>query len=361
MKILHIHPAMTCGGIEAMISALANEMAKKEDVTVCSIFKPNKNDLFWNRLSSNVKRITLGKQKRGFSLKIIFKIFKTIRTGRYDIVHIHGMFYYYALSIILLHKKVNFFYTIHSDAKMENTFWDKKLFYIKKYCFQKGFIHPITISKTSQESFSNLYHCNSQLIYNGIAKPILIDENPIKKYRLTENTKVFIHAGRISIPKNQLVLCKVFKRLIDEGHDVVLLIAGARQREDIYKSIEPFFCERIQYIGERNDITQLMAYCDGMCLPSIWEGLPVTLLESLSVGCIPICSNVGGIPNIIDSGKNGFLSLSSSEKDYYSIMKKYLSLSSNELLELKRNCKESFSKYDIINSASLYIKAYKLI
>lgn len=49
-----------------------------------------------------------------------------------------------------------------------------------------------------------------------------------------------------------------------------------------------------------------MAHCDAMCLPSIWEGLPVTLLEALSVGCIPICSNVGGIPDVIESGMNGF-------------------------------------------------------
>lgn len=359
MRILHIHPAMTSGGIEAMISALANEMAKKEDVTVCSIFEPSENDLFWNRLSEGVKKQTLGKKKRGFSLKIIFKIFNTIRVGRFDVVHIHGMFYYYALSILLLHKRVKFFYTIHSDAKMENTIWDKKLFYIKKYCFKKGYIHPITISKTSQESFEDLYQCDNQLILNGVVKPKLTNENLINRYRLTQNTKVFIHAGRISVPKNQLVLCKVFRRLIDEGYDIVLLIAGARQIEDIFKSIEPYFCDRIRYIGERNDITQLMAYSDGMCLPSIWEGLPVTLLESLSVGCVPICSNVGGIPDIIDSGKNGLLSISSSEDDYYSTMKEYLSLSFNELSELKKNCKASFSKYNIINTASLYIKVYK--
>lgn len=74
-----------------------------------------------------------------------------------------------------------------------------------------------------------------------------------------------------------------------------------------------------------------MAYCDAMCLPSIWEGLPVTLLEALSVGCVPICSNVGGIPDVVESGINGFLSSSSSEEDYYEAMLEYFAKLEEEI------------------------------
>lgn len=359
MKILHIHPAMTGGGIEAMICSLANEMSKVEDVTVCSIFQPSANDIFWNKLANRVKKQTLGKKKSGFSIKTLIKIFFIISRGNYDVVNIHGMFYYYVMPIFILHKRIKFFYTIHSDAKMENTEWDKKLLYIKKYCFLKKLINPITISKASQESFEKLYHCSSHLIFNGITKPLLTNDDPTKVYRLTGSTKIFIHAGRISTPKNQLVLCKVFKRLIDEGADVVLLILGVKQMEDVFEKIEPYFSNRILYLGERSDVTQFMAHSDGMCLPSIWEGLPVTLLESLSVGCIPICSNVGGIPNVIESGMNGFLSKSSSEEDYYLTMKKFLTLDTDDILKIKKNCMISFSKFDIKDTAKYYLNVYR--
>lgn len=361
MKILHIHPSMKGGGIEAMICALANEMAKTEDVTVCSIFESSSEDVFWNKLSPKVKKVTLGKTATGFSFSILIKIVRIIRSGKYNVVNIHGMFYYYVLAVFLLHKKVRFFYTVHSDAKMENTSWDQKIIMLKKFCFQHGFLHPITISHTSQLSFKSLYDCESTLIFNGVVKPNIINENPIEIYRHTSQTRVFIHAGRIDTPKNQLVLCQVFHRLIKEGFDVVLLIAGAKQREDIYHSIEPYFSERIVYLGERNDIPQLMAYCDGMCLPSIWEGLPVTLLEALSVGCVPICSNVGGIPDVIESEFNGFLSASASEADYYTAMKSFFNLSSDAYRQIKRNCLNSFSKYDITNTAKAYLNAYETI
>lgn len=360
MKILHIHPALKGGGIESMICSLANEMSKTEDVTICSIFAPQNEDVFWQKISPNVKKIHLGKTKEGFSVKEIFHIYKTIKSGGYDIVHIHGFFYYYFLSVLLLCKNVVFFYTIHSDAKMENVAWDRKFFPLKKYCFQRGLVHPITISNVSKESFNGLYHCESDLIYNGVPKPVIAcNVDLIKDYRISCRTKVFIHAGRIDTPKNQIVLCRVFNRLIKNGYDILLLIAGSIQREDIFKSMESFFSDRIKYLGERNDIPQLMACCDAMCLPSIWEGLPVTLLEALSVGCIPICSNVGGIPDVVINGYNGFLSSSASEDDYYLVMKQFLDLTDDDIEQTKINCKLSFGEYDIAHTSSTYIETYK--
>ena len=74
MKILHIHPSMAGGGIEAMICGLVNEMVKFHDVTVCTIFEPTPDHVFEKKLSPLVHRISLGKVKEGFSINEIFKI-----------------------------------------------------------------------------------------------------------------------------------------------------------------------------------------------------------------------------------------------------------------------------------------------
>lgn len=359
MRILHIHPSMQGGGIESIICGLANAMAEREDVTVCSIYQPKQSDIFWNKLSLKVKRITLGKPKPGFSVGTVFKIFWLIWRGNYEVVNLHGVFYYYAFTVILLSHRTRFFYTVHSDAVMENAHWDRYFFPFKRFCFKRGWVHPITISKASQESFEKLYRCGSRLIYNGVARPKILADDLLGRFRLTEKTKLFIHAGRIDTPKNQLVLCKVFKRLIDEGEDVVLLIAGSKQKEEIYQQIAPYFSNRIHYLGERSDVPQLMAQCEAMCLPSIWEGLPVTLLEALSVGCVPICSPVGGIPNVVESGVNGCLSQSASEEDYLETMRSFLSLPKEALAEMKRACVRTFAAYDIEHTAASYLETYK--
>ena len=357
MKVLHIHPAMAGGGIEAMICGLANEMAKTQDVTVCSIFQPKTTDIFWNKLSSSVTKVSLGKVDKGFSLKEIYKVYRFIKEKKFDIVYLHGFIQYYILAVVLLHKQVRFCYTMHTDAIMENVGWSGRLYKFKKFFFTHNWITPITISYASQKSFYDLYQCDSKLIFNGVPKPQITESIPdiIRKYKYTKQTKVFLHPGRITKAKNQVVLCSGFKRLIEEGEDIVLLIAGPNDDKSIFTEIELFLCERIIYLGQRSDIPQLLAYSDAMCLPSIWEGLPVTLLEALSVGCIPICSPVGGIVDVVKTGENGLLSNSSNIDDYYDVMKSYLNMGEIEINKMKVNCTASFEKYDIVNTAKRYL------
>ena len=359
MKILHIHPSLSDGGIESMICHLSNEMVKTNDVTICTIFAPKAKDTLEQTLDSRIKRVSLGKVKPGFSLSEIFKIYSFIRKGGFDAVHIHGFFYYYALTVLLLSYKVKFFYTVHNDAYKENTSWDRLLLPLKRWCFRRKYLRPITISRVSQDSFTRMYNTESALVYNGIKrKDIRVSENLISEYRITPSTKVFIHAGRITLQKNQEVLCRAFHRLIEEGQDVVLLIAGANQDDEIFKVIESYFSQRIVFLGSRSDVVELMSQADAMCLSSIWEGLPVTLLEALSVGCIPICSPVGGIVDVVKDGYNGLLSEDSSESAYYDALCRYMSMTCADIDEMKRNCVDSFDPYDINNTAAMYVEQY---
>lgn len=360
MKILHIHPSLAGGGIEAMICGLANEMAKTEDVTVCSIFEPKETDVFYKKLSEDVKKVTCHKNKEGFSIKEIIRVTNIIRKGKYDAVNMHGFMYYYMFAIVLsFFSNTRFFYTVHSSADRESYSWDTKLFKLKKFFFRKKIVCPITISHVSKDSFTRVYHCDSKLIYNGIPTPRIGTEDVISPYRFTERTRVFIHPGRISKAKNQGVLCQVFKALIDEGEDIVLLIAGSADNTEILSAIAPLFCKRIVYLGVRSDIPQLLAQSDAMCLSSIWEGLPVTLLEAIAVGCIPICTPVGGIVNVINDGENGLLSSSSSENDYRHAIKRFLAMSDEERRMMGKRAVSSFDKYKIEHTAQEYIKHYQ--
>lgn len=361
MNILQMHIGLSLmGGAESVIIGLANELVKKHNVRVCSVFKPVEGGVFYTRFSQNVKREHLGIEKNGFSFKNLWKIFKYLKKSDAEIVHVHGLFYYYVFPILFFHRRMKFVYTLHTDAFRENLKWDKRIIWLKKFCMKHHWMNPVTISPESKDSFARLYGIDSCLIRNGVAKSSISDmSNEVDFSRITSKTKVFFHPGRISLPKNQVILCKVFQRLIKDGEDVALLIAGTKQDEAIYSELEPMFCDRIKYLGERNDVPQLLSHADGFCLPSIWEGLPITLLESLSVGCIPICSPVGGIVGVVHSGVNGFLSDSSSEEDYYNCMKKVLNLTEEQIASIKKNCLKSFAPYDVSYMADSYAEYYK--
>lgn len=355
-KIIHIHPAFSIGGIEAMIVNLANEMSKSCDTTVCSIYAVTQQHVLWHKLSSIIKRASLNKTKAGFSLREVFRVYFFLKKNKYDVVYLHGTIQYYLVAIFLLWKKMKFVYTVHSDAQKENSGWGNRLFVLKRFFFRKGWVTPVTISNSSKESFYELYGCNSELICNGIVQSKASQEPIIiKEIRQNSKTKIFIHPARITEAKNQLVLCKVFNRLIIEANDIYLIIAGPNDDKKIYNEIKKYFSDRIRYIGASDEIIDLLSYSDALCLPSIWEGLPVVLLEAMSQGCVPICSPVGGMNDIVKHQKTGILSKSSKEQDYYNAVKLYLSMTHEEQKAISEHCKAKATEYSIEECAIKYI------
>lgn len=350
---------MLGGGIESVICSIAGEMARQgHDVTVCSIYRPKQDDIFWYQLPENVHRDTLGKETTGFSLREVFAVYRYIRRGHFDVVQLHGFLYYFFFAVVMLPRQ-RFFYTFHSDARRENFKWDARFFPLKKLVFRLGLVRAITISPASQQSFRDLYGCSSSLCENGIPMPAVDDSpNVVDEARLTPSTRVFLHPGRITEAKNQLVLVRVFRRLIEEGQDVVLLIVGKEEDDAILQQLRPYFSDRIRYLGLRTDVPSLLARADAMCLPSVWEGLPITLLECLAVGCIPVCSPVGGIVNVVEDGRNGLLSASSAEDDYYRAMRRFLVLDADGVARMKQQVRASFQPYHISHTVEKYLAAY---
>ena len=351
---------MQSGGVEAMVSTLCNEMVKRHDVSFCSIFEFKGTEVFLKIMDKKVNIFTLHKSSPGFQLSILWKIYKFIKEQKFEVVNIHGFFYYYFIAVILLHSKCRFFYTVHSDAKKENTKWDKRLFFLKRYCFRKGWMKPITISKESKRSFDKLYDIESHQIYNGTPK-INVEKKDLSKYKITSNTRIIFNPARISEAKNQKMLCRVCQRLIDEGSDIVLIIAGSNQDNNIFTEISKYFSDRIVYLGERSDVRNIMSSADAFVLSSLWEGMPVSLLEALSIGCIPICTPVGGIPEVVRNEFTGFISRTNNEDDFYRTLKAYCSMSSENLCQIKVNVEKEFTKFNIKNTALEYEKYYQFV
>jgi glycosyltransferase involved in cell wall biosynthesis len=65
--------------------------------------------------------------------------------------------------------------------------------------------------------------------------------------------------------------------------------------------------DRLLFLGYRSDIPELLASFDIYVLPSLSEGLPLALLEALSLGKFIVCTSVGGNPEVVEDGVHGFL------------------------------------------------------
>jgi glycosyltransferase involved in cell wall biosynthesis len=116
-----------------------------------------------------------------------------------------------------------------------------------------------------------------------------------------------IFVGDLEPWKGVHTLVEVMKRLRQKKEDFSLRVVGSGSLEaDLRKQADGL---DIQFFGQKShdDIPELMSQSFACLLPSLWEAIPTVGLEAMAAGVPFIGTNVGGIPEIIDSGKTGLL------------------------------------------------------
>ena len=107
-----------------------------------------------------------------------------------------------------------------------------------------------------------------------------------KKLQIQPNAPVFGHVGRFTAEKNHTFLIKIFRSIYELDDSAVLLLAGdGPLRSEIEKEAEEIGIKnQVYFLGVREDIPELLSCMDVMIFPSIFEGLPVTLVEAQCSG-----------------------------------------------------------------------------
>ncbi len=118
-----------------------------------------------------------------------------------------------------------------------------------------------------------------------------------------------IAVGRFSTEKNFSILFRSLARLRDQGLDIQLLLLGdGHLRSHYLEQITALGIEdRVMMPGYVDNVAAYIKSCQVLVMPSLTEGLPMTLLEAMVVKTPIIASRVGGIPVALQNGKGGVL------------------------------------------------------
>ena len=323
MKILQLSYSLSSGGGERFVVDLCNRLAENPQNEVILLTTDDdrnpKNVHYLGDVSSKVRYINLHSPS-GFALKSFRGVYNTIRREKPDVVHAHCNLLLLILPALLM-RGVKFVHTLHNLAQecLEHK-WMKGLF---KWTYLHR-VQPITISKTCQRSYVELYGNHKAVcITNGREALVASGNRPADVDFLKDNDfPVFIHVARCVPQKNQSRLFRAFDRLEAEGVKFHLLVVGRGYEEKWlprYKNNH-----YIHIIGERKNVADYMTLADFFVLSSDFEGLPLSLLEAMSMGVVPVCTPAGGIVDVIENGKNGYCSPSFDDEDFYQSIRQAL-------------------------------------
>lgn len=359
MRILQIIYNLSQGGGERFVVDTCNELVKKDNNEVFLLTvnaNTPKHCHYLSTLSPQVIHTDLGATK-GLSFKGIIGIYKAIIQIKPDIVHIHCSTVLIYLPAIF-YKKAKYVQTLHTLAGKAISF--KWLKGIQKMLFKKS-IQPITISNICKQSFVDYYRLDNAIcIANGRARLDATEKyssvkKEIEDYKKGKEIPVFIHVARYSHEKNQELLFNTFKRLHDDGKEFLLVVIGANFDKSQYMYLNE--TNYIKILGVKQNVGDYLACADYFTLSSLYEGLPLSLLEAMSMGCIPISTPAGGVVDVIRDGENGLLSPTFETDDFYNTIAKVFN--NDSTINKEQIVKDYEKNYTMEVCVNKYYNVYK--
>lgn len=105
-------------------------------------------------------------------------------------------------------------------------------------------------------------------------------------YKISDNTKVIGHIGRFMTQKNHSFLIEIFSKYVELNGNSILMLVGAGELEHVIKekALEFGILDKIIFMGVRTDVPALLSAMDVFVLPSLYEGMPNTVIEAQATG-----------------------------------------------------------------------------
>jgi glycosyltransferase involved in cell wall biosynthesis len=253
--------------------------------------------------------------EKPFDIRKWSAVKKLLQSKHVDLVHAHGT---RANSNILWASKklkIPVIYTIHgwSFHPDQKPLVKNLRLMGEKYLTSRSTLN-ISVSQSNKESGKELIPSfESVVVNNGINLQKFNPENVFKDIRtelhLPKDKTLVLFIARFTLHKQPLTLIKAFAEAFRQNKNMHLLMVGdGDQKQEAEQLIDQLqIKEHITLEKFRQDVPDVLAAADIFVLPSLWEGLPIGLLEAMAMGKAIIASNADGTKEIIEHEKNGLL------------------------------------------------------
>jgi glycosyltransferase involved in cell wall biosynthesis len=211
--------------------------------------------------------------------------------------------------------KLPLIYTIHgwSFHQDQNVLVKKIRVLGEKYITRKATVNISVSTSNQQTGMDNIPGFKSVVINNGIDTAKFNPDNQFTATRkalgVPENKTLFLFIARFTFQKQPLALIEAFKQALVTNPDIHLLMVGDGEQKAKARELlaGQNLAAHITLLDFRQDVPDILACADVFVLPSLWEGLPIGLLEAMAMRKTIIATDVDGTKEIIKDHENGIL------------------------------------------------------
>lgn len=245
---------------------------------------------------------------RKFSLIILLELIKFVKKNQISIVHSHGKGAGIYSRLITLFTKVKCIHTFHGIHIGNYGFLSRILYLYLERILSLITDRFITVSKSERSKILRLKITQENkiaLIENGVNIP----KDSIRPELKYKSNKI-LQVSRFDFAKNSLLLLDIVNELNkkkDEEKFEFHIIGDGPDRILLENKFKDKGISNVVFHGFQGNLTKY--YSDSFCYISTsrWEGLPLTLLESMSHGTPSIVTKVDGNKDLVSHGQNGYL------------------------------------------------------
>jgi glycosyltransferase involved in cell wall biosynthesis len=260
--------------------------------------------------------ISISKKPNIFS---VIKLYRLIKQNDIQMVHTHGgvagLWGRFAAFFVPGVKTV---YTLHGIHYLNYKSTVLRYFHILIERFWAKFTDAIICVADSEQRKANenrLFPPEKGVIirYGIDFKPPAVSGTDLMNFKKSigcdENTTLLLNVARLHRQKGQPWLLEAYRDVVREIPNTRLLIVGdGPERAAIGQQIRELkLTEQVLLLGFRQDVHDLLAFADIFVLSSLWEGLPLAIIEAMGMGKPIVSTNVDGIAEIIEDQQQGLL------------------------------------------------------
>lgn len=241
-------------------------------------------------------------------LKALFALRGIIKRLKPDVVHLHSSKASLLGRIAAWLCKVPAVVTVHGwpfvhpQSKMSKAVY----FFLERsmVAFTAKFIAVSTVDYEVALQKLKVQPQKIELIHNGVENDLSF--TPVKSDTIKKECSI-ISVARFETQKDHRTLLLALQQINHMPWHLKLVGSGPLLIEIKQLAGQLDMSDKVEFLGERSDVAELLTQADLFVLLSHWESLPISIIEAMRAGLPVIASNVGGITELVEDGISGLV------------------------------------------------------